>query len=101
MEIFLQVYYTNLTKLFCWIVQYDGKKNHGLQKALQLAAFDSSSQFSTMDAVESPPTNFETNTFTNPCQEIASVCSGVVGYQEENPAAYKCCVLLLISLDIM
>jgi len=45
-----------------------------MQEALQRATFDSNSQVGIilhpMDAVESPPTYFRTNTFTNPYQEI-------------------------------
>ncbi|MBA0703283.1 hypothetical protein Goari_022957 [Gossypium aridum] len=45
-----------------------------IQEALQRATFDSSSQvgiiFHVMDAVESPPTYFRTNHFTNAYQEI-------------------------------
>lgn len=45
-----------------------------IQAALQRATFDSSSQvgiiFHTMDAIESPPTYFRTNKFTNAFQEI-------------------------------
>lgn len=45
-----------------------------IQEALQRATFDSNSQvgiiFHVMDAVESPPTYFRTNCFTNAYQEI-------------------------------
>ena len=45
-----------------------------IQEALQRATFDSNSQvgiiFHVMDAVESPPTYFRTNRFTNAFQEI-------------------------------
>jgi len=45
-----------------------------MQEALQRATFDSNSQvgiiFHPLEAVESPPTYFRTNTFTNPYQEI-------------------------------
>lgn len=45
-----------------------------LQEALQRATYDSSSQvgiiFHLMDTVESPPTYFRTNQFTNAFQEI-------------------------------
>lgn len=45
-----------------------------IQEALQRATFDSNSQvgviFHFMDAVESPPTYFRTNAFTNAYQEI-------------------------------
>ncbi|KAK9998447.1 hypothetical protein SO802_018050 [Lithocarpus litseifolius] len=62
-----------------------------IQAALQRATFDSSSQvgiiFHTMDAVESPPTYFRTNKFTNAFQEIVDAY-GVAGYQEANPAVY-------------
>lgn len=62
-----------------------------IQAALQRATFDSSSQvgiiFHTMDAVESPPTYFRTNKFTNAFQEIVDAY-GVAGYREANPAVY-------------
>ncbi|XP_030968396.1 V-type proton ATPase subunit a1 isoform X2 [Quercus lobata] len=62
-----------------------------IQAALQRATFDSSSQvgiiFHTMDAVESPPTYFRTNKFTNAFQEIVDAY-GVAGYQEANPTVY-------------
>ncbi|KAK4606219.1 hypothetical protein RGQ29_000473 [Quercus rubra] len=62
-----------------------------IQAALQRATFDSSSQvgiiFHTMDAIESPPTYFRTNKFTNAFQEIVDAY-GVAGYQEANPAVY-------------
>ncbi|XP_061354944.1 V-type proton ATPase subunit a1-like isoform X1 [Gastrolobium bilobum] len=62
-----------------------------LQEALQRATFDSNSQvgiiFHQMDAVESPPTYFRTNTFTSPYQEIVDAY-GVARYQEANPAVY-------------
>ncbi|CAL5200304.1 unnamed protein product [Lathyrus oleraceus] len=62
-----------------------------MQEALQRATFDSNSQvgiiFHQMDAVESPPTYFRTNTFTNPYQEIVDAY-GVARYQEANPAVY-------------
>ncbi|RDX61434.1 V-type proton ATPase subunit a1, partial [Mucuna pruriens] len=61
------------------------------QEALQRATFDSNSQvgiiFHPMDAVESPPTYFRTNTFTSPYQEIVDAY-GVARYQEANPAVY-------------
>ncbi|KAH1219039.1 V-type proton ATPase subunit a1 [Glycine soja] len=61
------------------------------QEALQRATFDSNSQVGIilhpMDAVESPPTYFRTNTFTNPYQEIVDAY-GVARYQEANPAVY-------------
>ena len=45
-----------------------------IQEALQRATFDSNSQvgiiFHSMDALESPPTYFRTNSFTTPYQEI-------------------------------
>ncbi|CAI8592504.1 unnamed protein product [Vicia faba] len=62
-----------------------------MQEALQRATFDSNSQvgiiFHQMDAVESPPTYFKTNSFTNPYQEIVDAY-GVARYQEANPAVY-------------
>ncbi|KAL7594659.1 hypothetical protein Lser_V15G28279 [Lactuca serriola] len=62
-----------------------------IQEALQRATFDSSSQvgiiFHVMDAVESPPTYFRTNSFTNAYQEIVDAY-GVAKYQEANPAVY-------------
>ncbi|XP_058729864.1 V-type proton ATPase subunit a1-like [Vicia villosa] len=62
-----------------------------IQEALQRATFDSSSQvgviFHSMDALESPPTYFRTNSFTNPYQEIVDAY-GVARYQEANPAVY-------------
>jgi len=45
-----------------------------IQEALQRATFDSNSEvgiiFHSMDALESPPTYFRTNSFTGPYQEI-------------------------------
>ncbi|KAI5435472.1 hypothetical protein KIW84_022053 [Lathyrus oleraceus] len=62
-----------------------------IQEALQRATFDSNSQvgviFHSMDALESPPTYFRTNSFTNPYQEIVDAY-GVARYQEANPAVY-------------
>ncbi|CAI9778811.1 unnamed protein product [Fraxinus pennsylvanica] len=62
-----------------------------IQEVLQRATFDSSSQvgiiFHVMDAVESPPTYFRTNHFTNAYQEIVDAY-GVAKYQEANPAVY-------------
>ncbi|XP_059300471.1 V-type proton ATPase subunit a1-like isoform X2 [Lycium ferocissimum] len=62
-----------------------------IQEALQRATFDSSSQvgiiFHVMDAVESPPTYFRTNRFTNAFQEIVDAY-GVAKYEEANPAVY-------------
>ncbi|PIA32078.1 hypothetical protein AQUCO_04600026v1 [Aquilegia coerulea] len=62
-----------------------------LQEALQRATIDSNSQvgiiFHVMDAVESPPTYFRTNRFTNAYQEIVDAY-GVARYQEANPAVY-------------
>ncbi|KAL1345405.1 hypothetical protein HN51_019155 [Arachis hypogaea] len=62
-----------------------------IQEALQRATFDSSSQVGIichpMDAVESPPTYFRTNSFTSPYQEIVDAY-GVARYQEANPAVY-------------
>ncbi|KAK3036820.1 hypothetical protein RJ639_031298 [Escallonia herrerae] len=61
------------------------------QEALQRATFDSNSQvgiiFHVMDAMESPPTYFRTNGFTNAFQEIVDAY-GVARYQEANPAVY-------------
>ncbi|KAL2328666.1 hypothetical protein Fmac_022093 [Flemingia macrophylla] len=62
-----------------------------IQEALQRATFDSNSQigiiFHSMDALESPPTYFRTNSFTSPYQEIVDAY-GVARYQEANPAVY-------------
>ncbi|XP_062081977.1 V-type proton ATPase subunit a1 isoform X1 [Humulus lupulus] len=62
-----------------------------IQEALRRATFDSSSQvgtiFHVMDAIESPPTYFRTNKFTNAFQEIVDAY-GVAKYQEANPAVY-------------
>ncbi|KAI3450508.1 hypothetical protein Pfo_007173 [Paulownia fortunei] len=62
-----------------------------IQEALQRAKFDSNSQvgviFHVMDSVESPPTYFQTNHFTNAYQEIVDAY-GVAKYQEANPAVY-------------
>ncbi|KAL4295998.1 hypothetical protein GQ457_12G026840 [Hibiscus cannabinus] len=62
-----------------------------IQDALQRATVDSNSQvgiiFHVMDAVESPPTYFRTNHFTNAYQEIVDAY-GVARYQEANPAVY-------------
>ncbi|XP_039032891.1 V-type proton ATPase subunit a1-like isoform X3 [Hibiscus syriacus] len=62
-----------------------------VQEALQRATVDSNSQvgiiFHVMDAVESPPTFFRTNHFTNAYQEIVDAY-GVARYQEANPAVY-------------
>ncbi|KAK3018811.1 hypothetical protein RJ639_003043 [Escallonia herrerae] len=62
-----------------------------IQEALQRATFDSNSQvgiiFHVMDAMESPPTYFRTNGFTNAFQEIVDAY-GVARYQEANPAVY-------------
>ncbi|KAJ8620892.1 hypothetical protein MRB53_029421 [Persea americana] len=62
-----------------------------IQEALQRATIDSNSQvgiiFHVTDAVESPPTYFKTNCFTNAFQEIVDAY-GVARYQEANPAVY-------------
>ncbi|KAL9296683.1 hypothetical protein ACSQ67_022579 [Phaseolus vulgaris] len=62
-----------------------------IQEALQRATFDSNSEvgiiFHSMDALESPPTYFRTNSFTGPYQEIVDAY-GVARYQEANPAVY-------------
>ncbi|GAB4825392.1 V-type proton ATPase subunit a1 [Ancistrocladus abbreviatus] len=62
-----------------------------IQEALQRATFDSNSQvgiiFHPLDAVESPPTYFRTNHFTNAFQEIVDAY-GVARYQEANPAVF-------------
>ncbi|XP_044483316.1 V-type proton ATPase subunit a1-like isoform X2 [Mangifera indica] len=62
-----------------------------IQEVLRRATFDSSSQvgiiFHAMDALESPPTYFRTNNFTNAFQEIVDAY-GVARYQEANPAVY-------------
>ncbi|KAH9661040.1 V-type proton ATPase subunit a1 [Citrus sinensis] len=59
-----------------------------IQEVLQRATFDSNSQvgtiFHVMDSMESPPTYFRTNRFTNAFQEIVDA----YGYQEANPAVY-------------
>eukprot|EP00257_Ricinus_communis_P011308 XP_002532256.2 V-type proton ATPase subunit a1 [Ricinus communis] len=62
-----------------------------IQEALQRATFDSNSQvgiiFHVTEALESPPTYFRTNRFTNAFQEIVDAY-GVARYQEANPAVY-------------
>ncbi|KAL0370053.1 UNVERIFIED_CONTAM: V-type proton ATPase subunit a1 [Sesamum angustifolium] len=62
-----------------------------IQEALQRATFDSNSQmgiiFHVMNSVESPPTYFRTNHFTNAYQEIVDAY-GVAKYEEANPAVY-------------
>ncbi|XP_030503591.2 V-type proton ATPase subunit a1 [Cannabis sativa] len=62
-----------------------------ISEELQRATFDSKSQvgtiFHVMDAIESPPTYFRTNKFTNAFQEIVDAY-GVAKYQEANPAVY-------------
>ncbi|EXC33238.1 V-type proton ATPase 116 kDa subunit a isoform 1 [Morus notabilis] len=62
-----------------------------IQEILQRATFDSSSQvgiiFHEMDATESPPTYFRTNSFTGAFQEIVDAY-GVARYQEANPAVF-------------
>ncbi|KAM7522296.1 hypothetical protein LguiA_012198 [Lonicera macranthoides] len=62
-----------------------------IQETLQRATFDSNSQvgiiFHVMDTVDSPPTYFRTNCFTNAFQEIVDAY-GVARYQEVNPAVY-------------
>ncbi|XP_015058844.1 V-type proton ATPase subunit a1 [Solanum pennellii] len=62
-----------------------------IQEALQRATMDSNSQvgiiFHVMDTVDSPPTYFRTNCFTNAYQEIVDAY-GVAKYQEVNPAVY-------------
>ncbi|KAL8516107.1 hypothetical protein ACS0TY_014691 [Phlomoides rotata] len=62
-----------------------------IQDALQRATFDSNSQvgviFHVMDSIESPPTYFRTNHFTNAYQEIVDAY-GVAKYQEANPSVY-------------
>ncbi|GAV71361.1 V_ATPase_I domain-containing protein [Cephalotus follicularis] len=62
-----------------------------IQDALQRATFDCNSQvgiiFHDMDAVESPPTYFRTDHFTNAYQEIVDAY-GIGRYQEANPAVY-------------
>ncbi|KAL8496764.1 hypothetical protein ACS0TY_020441 [Phlomoides rotata] len=62
-----------------------------IQEALQRATVDSNSQvgviFHVKDSVESPPTYFQTNRFTNAYQEIVDAY-GVAKYQEANPAVY-------------
>lgn len=56
------------------IITFDKMYLLQIQEALQRATFDSNSQvgiiFHVMDAVESPPTYFRTNCFTNAYQEI-------------------------------
>ncbi|XP_021889755.1 V-type proton ATPase subunit a1 [Carica papaya] len=53
-----------------------------IQEALQRATFDSNSQvgiiFHVMDALESPPTYFKTNRFTNAFQEIVDAYGSVL-----------------------
>lgn len=62
-----------------------------IQEALQRATFHSNSQvgiiFHAMDTMESPPTYFKTNRFTNAFQEIVDAY-GVARYQEANPSVY-------------
>ncbi|KAL1558593.1 V-type proton ATPase subunit a1 [Salvia divinorum] len=62
-----------------------------IQEALQRATCDSNSQadiiFHVKDSLESPPTYFQTNNFTNAYQEIVNAY-GVAKYQEANPAVY-------------
>ncbi|KAL1544162.1 V-type proton ATPase subunit a1, variant 2 [Salvia divinorum] len=62
-----------------------------IQDALQRATFDSNSQvgiiFHVMNSIESPPTFFRTNHFTNAYQEVVDAY-GVAKYQEANPAVY-------------
>ncbi|KAL8160216.1 hypothetical protein V2J09_001753 [Rumex salicifolius] len=62
-----------------------------IQEVLQRATYDSNSQvgiiFHVLDAVESPPTYFRTNRFTNAFQEIVDAY-GVARYEEANPAVY-------------
>lgn len=62
-----------------------------IQEVLQRATFHCNSQvgiiFHAMDSVESPPTYFKTNCFTNAVQEIVDAY-GVARYQEANPAVY-------------
>ncbi|GLT81863.1 hypothetical protein SLE2022_002930 [Rubroshorea leprosula] len=62
-----------------------------IHEVLQRATFDSNSQvgiiFHVMDAVDSPPTYFRTNHFTNAFQEIVDAY-GVARYEEANPAVY-------------
>ncbi|KAL4284341.1 hypothetical protein GQ457_16G007520 [Hibiscus cannabinus] len=62
-----------------------------IQEALHRATVDTNSQvgiiFHVMDALESPPTYFRTNHFTNAYQEIVDAY-GVARYQEANPAVY-------------
>ncbi|KAK4773664.1 hypothetical protein SAY87_028683 [Trapa incisa] len=62
-----------------------------IQETLQRATYDSNSLvgviFHVMDSVESPPTYFRTNHFTNAFQEIVDAY-GVARYQEANPAVY-------------
>ncbi|KAG4183351.1 hypothetical protein ERO13_A09G105200v2 [Gossypium hirsutum] len=83
------------------MLNFDVTKKCLVQEALQRATFDSNSQvgsiFHVMDAVESPPTYFRTNHFTNAYQEIVDAygrdtnmrtfCS-IARYQEANPAVY-------------
>ncbi|KAJ8768707.1 hypothetical protein K2173_023611 [Erythroxylum novogranatense] len=62
-----------------------------IEETLHRATFDSSSQvgiiFHVMNTLESPPTYFRTNCFTNAFQEIVDAY-GVARYQEANPAVY-------------
>ncbi|KAG2592730.1 hypothetical protein PVAP13_5NG576400 [Panicum virgatum] len=63
-----------------------------IKDCLQRATFHSNSQvgiiFHEMDTLESPPTYFRTDKFTNAFQEIVDAY-GVARYQEANPAVYS------------
>nr|CAB3474728.1 unnamed protein product [Digitaria exilis] len=63
-----------------------------IKDCLQRATLHSNSQvgiiFHEMDTIESPPTYFRTDKFTNAFQEIVDAY-GVARYQEANPAVYS------------
>ncbi|XP_066310161.1 V-type proton ATPase subunit a1-like isoform X1 [Miscanthus floridulus] len=63
-----------------------------IKDCLQRATLHSNSQVGTifheMDTIESPPTYFRTDKFTNAFQEIVDAY-GVARYQEANPAVYS------------
>lgn len=69
--------YCFLIVVLCYIL-------HQIQETLQRATFDSNSQvgiiFHVMDAVESPPTYFRTNSFTNAYQEIVDAYGQVMSH---------------------
>ncbi|PPD91335.1 hypothetical protein GOBAR_DD11735 [Gossypium barbadense] len=63
-----------------------------VQEALQRATFDSNSQvgsiFHVMDAVESPPTYFRTNHFTNAYQEIVDAYGSIGPHSSRKPTQH-------------